>query len=90
MRRLAAPAGFLAGGLLLALVPIARLPAFYESFLYLVFFWIALATFKWGVMCLIQAFTHLNGLVRSVELATIGRRVVENEWDLLTLVGGGW
>lgn len=53
-------------------------------------FWIALATFKWGVMCLIQAFTHLNGLVRSVELATIGRRVVENEWDLLTLVGGGW
>ena len=53
-------------------------------------FWVALATFKWGVMCLIQAFTHLNGLVRSVELAAIGRRVVENEWDLLTIVDGGW
>jgi len=53
-------------------------------------FWIALATLKWGVMCLVQAFTHLNGLVRSVELAAIGRRVVENEWDLLTLLDGGW
>ncbi len=49
MRRLAAPAGFLASGLLLALVPTARLPAFYESFLYLVFFWIALAT-SWNIL----------------------------------------
>jgi aminoglycoside phosphotransferase (APT) family kinase protein len=52
-------------------------------------FWIALETLKWGVMCLIQAFTHLNGVVRSVELATIGRRVVENEWDLLRLLAAG-
>ena len=49
MRRLAVPAGFLAAGLVLALVPIARLPAFYESFLYLVFFWIALAT-SWNIL----------------------------------------
>ena len=53
-------------------------------------FWVALGTLKWGVMCLVQSFTHLNGVVRSVELATIGRRVVENEWDLLVLLDGGW
>ncbi len=52
--------------------------------------WTALATLKWGVMCLIQSFTHLNGIVRSVELAAIGRRVAENEYDLLRLVDGGW
>jgi hypothetical protein len=38
-------------------------------------------------MCIAQAFTHLSGTVRSVELATIGRRVAENEWDLLELIG---
>jgi aminoglycoside phosphotransferase (APT) family kinase protein len=53
-------------------------------------FWVALATLKWGVICLVQAFTHLNGVVRSVELATIGRRVVENEWDLVRLLDGDW
>ena len=53
-------------------------------------FWVALATLKWGVMCLIQTFTHLNGVVRSVELAAIGRRVVENEWDLMRLMEGNW
>jgi hypothetical protein len=37
-----------------------------------------------------QAFTHLNGLVRSVELATLGRRVAETEWDLLGILDGGW
>lgn len=53
-------------------------------------FWMALATLKWGVMCLIQAFTHLNRVVRSVELAAIGRRTVENEWDLLRIMEGEW
>ncbi len=53
-------------------------------------FWIALATHKWAVMCLIQTFTHIRGAVRSVELAAIGRRVVENEWDLLNLIDGTW
>jgi hypothetical protein len=38
----------------------------------------------------LQAFTHLNGVVRSVELAAIGRRVAENEYDLLQLVDGAW
>jgi len=49
--------------------------------------WEVLGTLKWGVMCIAQAFTHLSGTVRSVELAAIGRRVCENEWDLLDLIG---
>lgn len=47
--------------------------------------WEALSTLKWGVMCILQAHTHLGGVTRSVELATIGRRVCENELDLLRL-----
>jgi len=45
--------------------------------------WEVLGTLKWGIMCIAQAFAHLSGSARSVELATIGRRVCENEWDLL-------
>ena len=53
-------------------------------------FWVGLGTLKWGVICVGQAFTHLSGLVRSVELATLGRRVAETEWDLLEILDGGW
>jgi aminoglycoside phosphotransferase (APT) family kinase protein len=49
-------------------------------------YWEAMGTLKWGVICEIQAFTHLEGAVRSVELATLGRRVAEMEWDLLELI----
>ena len=49
MRRLAAPAAFAVVGFGLALVPAARLPAFYESFFYLVFHWVALAT-SWAIL----------------------------------------
>ena len=45
--------------------------------------WETLGTLKWGIMCIMQAFTHTSGAVRSVELAAIGRRVCEQEWDLL-------
>jgi len=48
--------------------------------------WEVLGTLKWGVMCIMQASTHLNGFVRSVELAAIGRRVSEQEHDLLALL----
>ena len=51
-----------------------------------VHWWEVLGTLKWGIMCIAQAFTHLSGTVRSVELAAIGRRVCENEWDLLELI----
>jgi aminoglycoside phosphotransferase (APT) family kinase protein len=53
-------------------------------------YWIVLGTVKWGVICVGQALTHLNGLLRSVELAALGRRVAEMEWDLLDLLDGGW
>jgi len=48
--------------------------------------WEILSTVKWGVMCVIQAASHLTGMSRSVELATIGRRVCENEHDVLALL----
>jgi aminoglycoside phosphotransferase (APT) family kinase protein len=53
-------------------------------------YWIVLGTLKWGVITVMQAFTHLSGLQRSVELATLGRRVAEMEWDVLDLLDGGW
>jgi aminoglycoside phosphotransferase (APT) family kinase protein len=49
--------------------------------------WEAVGSLKWGVMCIMQARAHLLGLSRSVELAAIGRRVCENEHDLLVLLG---
>jgi len=51
--------------------------------------WEVLGTLKWGLICIVQAQGHLSGASRSVELATIGRRVCENEWDLLALLPGG-
>lgn len=51
-------------------------------------YWETFGTLKWGVICGGQAFTHLSGMVRSVELATLGRRIAETEWDVLRLVAG--
>lgn len=48
--------------------------------------WLALSTLRWGVICRFQAERHLSGESPSVELATIGRRVCETEWDLLNLL----
>ena len=50
--------------------------------------WEVLGTLKWGIMCITQATSHLNGFARSHELAAIGRRVCENEWDLIGLLKG--
>ncbi|MGZ4512171.1 MAG: phosphotransferase family protein [Mycobacterium sp.] len=50
--------------------------------------WLVLATLRWGVICRYQAERQLTGQLRSVELATIGRRVCETEWDLLDLLEG--
>jgi aminoglycoside phosphotransferase (APT) family kinase protein len=47
--------------------------------------WLVLATLRWGVICRYQAERHLSGQTRSVELAAIGRRVCETEWDVLNL-----
>ncbi len=47
------------------------------------YWWQVLETMRWGIICIVQVMTHLSGVVRSVELAAIGRRVAEVEWDLL-------
>ena len=51
--------------------------------------WLTVATLRWGVICRYQAERHLSGQTKSVELAAIGRRVSETEWDLLDLLTGG-
>lgn len=48
--------------------------------------WMVLGTLRWGMICRYQAERHLSGQTRSVELAAIGRRVCETEWDLLDLL----
>jgi aminoglycoside phosphotransferase (APT) family kinase protein len=49
--------------------------------------WQVYATVKWAVICALQASAHLSGATRSVELAAVGRRVCESEWDLCVLLG---
>jgi aminoglycoside phosphotransferase (APT) family kinase protein len=49
--------------------------------------WEAWAAVKWAAICALQASAHLSGHTRSVELATIGRRVCESEWDFLLASG---
>jgi hypothetical protein len=48
--------------------------------------WLVQKTLQWGIGCMGQAWAHLSGAVRSHELAAIGRRVAEQEWDLLELL----
>jgi aminoglycoside phosphotransferase (APT) family kinase protein len=48
--------------------------------------WLVAKTFTWGVGCMLQADTHLSGRVRSVDLAAVGRRTAEQEWDLIELL----
>ena len=43
-------------------------------------------TLSWAIGCLVQANRHLSGATRSVELAAIGRRVAEQEHDLLRML----
>jgi aminoglycoside phosphotransferase (APT) family kinase protein len=51
-------------------------------------FWEVFGSLRWGVMCLGLADRHLSGRVPSLEFAAIGRRVSENEHDLLALIDG--
>ena len=48
--------------------------------------WLVQKTLQWGIGCMGQAHVHLSGAVRSHELAAIGRRVAEQEWDLVELL----
>ncbi|MFE7223256.1 phosphotransferase family protein [Nocardioides sp. NPDC057577] len=49
--------------------------------------WEVFGTFKWAVICIMQAAAHRNGSERSVELAVLGRRTASVERDLLDLIG---
>ncbi len=49
--------------------------------------WEAVGTLAWGGICLLQASAHISGAIRSVELAAIGRRVAEQEHDILDILG---
>jgi aminoglycoside phosphotransferase (APT) family kinase protein len=50
--------------------------------------WELYGTARWGVMCAVQANRHLSGIEQSVELAAIGRRLCEQEYDCLDLLDG--
>src|SRR4051794_4486704 len=48
--------------------------------------WEAMGNVKWAVICARQAHDHLIGARPSAELASLGRRICEPEWDLLQLL----
>ena len=52
----------------------------------LVRFWEVLGSLKWGALCVLRGMEHASGQKRSVELAAIGRRVAETEYDLFELL----
>ncbi len=49
-------------------------------------FWEVFGNLRWGIITLSQARTHIDGFVKSVELASIGRRAAETELELLNLI----
>jgi aminoglycoside phosphotransferase (APT) family kinase protein len=49
--------------------------------------WEAMGNVKWAAICARQAHDHLTGARPSAELASLGRRICEPEWDLLSLLG---
>ncbi len=51
--------------------------------------WEAMGNVKWAVICARQAHDHLTGARPSAELASLGRRICEPEWDLLGLIADG-
>ena len=53
-----------------------------------VHYWEAFGNVKWAVICARQAHDHLTGVRPSHELASLGRRVCEPEWDMLELMRG--
>jgi aminoglycoside phosphotransferase (APT) family kinase protein len=48
--------------------------------------WQVLGTVRWAVICMMQGATQLSGHRRSIELAAVGRRTSEPEFDLMLLL----
>jgi len=51
--------------------------------------WEVFGNLRWGIMTIMQANAYLTGMSKSVELASIGRRTAETEWELLNLLEEG-
>jgi aminoglycoside phosphotransferase (APT) family kinase protein len=49
-------------------------------------YWEVMGNFRWAIGCLAQADRHLSGAERSVELAVLGRKAAEAEWELMELI----
>jgi aminoglycoside phosphotransferase (APT) family kinase protein len=52
--------------------------------------WELYGTLRWAILCRYQAERHLSGTDPSIELAALGRRVCEQEHDLLLNLGLTW
>lgn len=51
-----------------------------------VHFWELYGNLKWGVITITQAQNYFTGRNKTVEMASIGRRTAETEWELLRLL----
>jgi aminoglycoside phosphotransferase (APT) family kinase protein len=51
-----------------------------------VWFWEVFGDVRWAIMTIMQAKTHLDGAVESIELASLGRRTCETEIEILNLI----
>ncbi len=49
-------------------------------------FWEIFGNLRWGVLTIVQVRFFLGGASSSVELASIGRRTAETEWEILNLL----
>jgi aminoglycoside phosphotransferase (APT) family kinase protein len=51
-------------------------------------FWELYGNLKWGVITITQSMNYFSGRNPTVEMASIGRRTAETEWELLKLLEG--
>jgi len=51
-------------------------------------YWEIFGNWKWAIICVMQGASHKAGPRPDVELAAIGRRVAEVEWEILDLLEG--
>ena len=51
-----------------------------------VLFWEMVGNLRWAIGCVAQTYRHLSGQAPSLELAVLGRRACEMEWELLDLI----
>jgi hypothetical protein len=52
-----------------------------------VHWWEVFGSVHWAVICRMQTERHLSGAERSLEMAVLGRRAVESEYDALLALG---